>query len=645
MTELLRRSGQSIRLGRKIGEGGEGAVYDVESAPNLAAKLYHQPLDEQRTFKITWMAGVRNSKLDGLAAWPVDLLLRRDGRPIGFLMPKLGGYKDIHQLYSPKSRERDFPKADWRFLIHAALNTARAFAVIHETGCVIGDVNHGSVLVAGNAIVSIIDCDSFQVTVDGKNYLCQVGTEDFTPPELLGRPFDGVVRQANHDNFGLAVMIFRLLFMGRHPFAGRPLGKGEMPLPKAMREFRFAYSTTRQAAIQMERPPGTPALAIVGTAVGSLFERAFAAEGARGNRPTGRVWSSALEELGKQTTRCKVNEAHWYLRSLPACPWCAMEAATGASLFGFVFHAPGGTTGFRLDAFWQQVLAVPRPGPLPPLNPVAVTPSPAAVALGRRLKMKKITGPLGAILAVILGLLFLPMPGFWWLLIVLGIAGYNLVRLPFGNEAEVNKLRQARDAAVMRDSQAHEMWRQRAGSEGFDAKVRELEVLKQQLLGVPERRNQKLNQLKAQARALQLARFLDNFEIERASISNIGPGRKQILESYGIETAADLTRSKLDGVPGFGPVLSDHLMAWRRSCEAQFVFNPAQGIDPRDAAKVEAEILALRKTLEEGLWRGLAELKNISMRAQTVRVQMKAAVEKAARDAAQASADYEAANG
>ena len=33
------------------------------------------------------------------------------------------------------------------FLIHTAANIARAFAVVHESGQVIGDVNHGNIVV------------------------------------------------------------------------------------------------------------------------------------------------------------------------------------------------------------------------------------------------------------------------------------------------------------------------------------------------------------------------------------------------------------------------------------------------------------------------------------------------------------------
>ena len=34
------------------------------------------------------------------------------------------GFQPMHELYSPKSRKIYYPKADYRFLIHAALNVA-----------------------------------------------------------------------------------------------------------------------------------------------------------------------------------------------------------------------------------------------------------------------------------------------------------------------------------------------------------------------------------------------------------------------------------------------------------------------------------------------------------------------------------------
>jgi DNA-binding helix-hairpin-helix protein with protein kinase domain len=64
-----------------------------------------------------------------------------------------------------------------------------------------------------------------------------------------------------------------------------------------------------------------------------------------------------------------------------------------------------------------------------------------------------------------------------------------------------------------------------------------LERLKQQLDQLPVVRLQKLNELTAQHRQLQLEEFLDGFELDSATIPSIGPGRKQTLSSYGIETS------------------------------------------------------------------------------------------------------------
>jgi DNA-binding helix-hairpin-helix protein with protein kinase domain len=199
----VRDSKGSVTLGRLLGRGGEGTVYEIADRSGQVAKLYHQDVSSEKASKIETMASLQNDRLLSLAAWPLDLLRSTDGKPVGLLMPRVDGHKDIHNLYSPRSRKAEFPAADWRFLIRSAANTARAFAAIHETGCVIGDVNHGGVCVSDKATVRLIDCDSFQVSVGARRYLCEVGVPTFTPPELQGKRFRGVVRTPNHDNFGL----------------------------------------------------------------------------------------------------------------------------------------------------------------------------------------------------------------------------------------------------------------------------------------------------------------------------------------------------------------------------------------------------------------------------------------------------------
>src|SRR5205823_818445 len=128
----------------------------------------------------------------------------------------------------------------------------------------------------------------------GKLFLCEVGVPQFTPPELQGKNFRGLKRTANHDRFGLALVIFHLLFMGRHPFAGRFSGYGDMPIERAIAEYRYAFSR-RAAALEMAPPPQTLAIERVAPQLAPLFERAFTRGSEQPDaRPTAGQWHAAL---------------------------------------------------------------------------------------------------------------------------------------------------------------------------------------------------------------------------------------------------------------------------------------------------------------------------------------------------------------
>src|SRR5581483_11019597 len=230
---LYDRNGEAVSLLSEVGRGGEGTVYEVADRQDIVAKIYNHSVDNDKALKLSSMADLCNDRLLGLSAWPTDILRdSNDGCTVGFLMQRIHGHKGIHVLYSPKSRLNEFPNAAWPFLLHAATNLARAFAVIHEHGHVIGDVNHGNVLVSTQAMVKLIDCDSFQIEAAGRTFACGVGVSTHTPPELQGVAFKDITRTINHDCFGLAVLIFQLLFMGRHPFSGQYSGQGEMTLER-----------------------------------------------------------------------------------------------------------------------------------------------------------------------------------------------------------------------------------------------------------------------------------------------------------------------------------------------------------------------------------------------------------------------------
>jgi DNA-binding helix-hairpin-helix protein with protein kinase domain len=640
--DIVDGHGQRLRLGALLGRGGEGSVFEVPNNPEFVAKIYHASLSVERADKIRAMIALRNDRICKLTAWPVDLLSMADSRaPIGLLMPRISGRKDIHHLYSPKSRRADFQRADWRFLIRASANTARAFLVVHDTGCVIGDVNHSGVLVAQDATVRLIDCDSFQVIQGSRRFLCDVGVETFTPPELQGKPFTGIVRNQNHDNFGLAVLIFLMLFMGRHPFAGRYLGSGEMPIPRAIKECRFAYGA-RRAAVQMEKPPGTPALSIVGDEVGFLFERAFASEMIAGGRPLPRDWIEGLERLEKTLKQCSANPSHWH-RNDTACPWCPMEGTTGVQLFPVVVGITASEV--DIDALWRQVEALIHPGQPPAINVPAVQASQAARSAGAANHNRKVVASVVAGIMMAVSLLAgLPSP----LPIVLFVgsigAFFGLLRLLDKSEA-VRNFEVTKNIASASWSDMQRQWEERTSPRAFEQKKAELVNTRRALSEVPNLRLRKLDQLRQNQRAIQLTAFLDQYEIQRAKISGIGPGRKQTLQSYGIETAADLNSAAITRVPGFGSKMADKLLGWRGSLEKRFRFDPAKAIDPRETMRVEQEVLIERRRLEERFRLGFAELKQVHAQILAARQHMMPQVIAAQTAYLQAEADLKAARG
>jgi DNA-binding helix-hairpin-helix protein with protein kinase domain len=222
LAKLHTATGQTIVVGKQLGKGGEGAVFAVEGHSGLAAKIYHEDKRASRANKIAAMTSARLHAAAANVAFPIDLLLDHHDEFIGFIMRRVSGHHAIHNLYSPTSRRMAFRNTNnFRFLLRTALNIARSLANVHHAGCVVGDINHSGILIAGDATATWIDSDSFQVRAGRWLFPCTVGTPEFTPPELQGKQLDRLTRTANHDAFGLAVIIFNLLFMGRHPFSGR----------------------------------------------------------------------------------------------------------------------------------------------------------------------------------------------------------------------------------------------------------------------------------------------------------------------------------------------------------------------------------------------------------------------------------------
>lgn len=637
--------GRQVTLGQELGRGGEATVYAIDGDQSLVAKIYHRRLDAEKTQKLSRMVELQSERLLRLAAWPVGTLRPRSANSVaGVLMRNVSRFKDIHLLYNTKSRLREFPaKANWRFLVHTAANVSRAFSVIHEHRHVIADVNQRNVKVSPeSAIVSLIDCDSFQIFSHGRYFLCGVGVPEYTPPELQDKQFNSVIRTPNHDNFGLAVLVFHLLFMGRHPFAGKFLGRGDMPIEKAIEEYRFAFAPDAQRTL-MQPPPNCITLAHLSPEVRRLFVDAFAPGGANSGRPDATQWVVALDALGRQLKQCSASKVHTFFQSLSVCPWCQIEGQAGVLLFVGYAVADGGS-GFRLELVWAQIASVQSPGPgtQPDFSQLATgvrATLEARVAGGKR--RRKIAAVV-LIVFVILGACLVSGLGaatFW--IGVFCVAVAKSITKRFGHRKA--KFESESRATEARFRAIQERWQREASEEPFATKLRDLRQLIDEHKRLPNRRQEKIRELERDLYNVQLRHYLEKFDIASADIPHVKDSRKAMLSSYGIDDAADVTATAVEAVPGFGQFLTDKMLTWRRSLESKFKFDARRGIDPSDIQRVDQDIAKRRMEIELRLLKGQMELTDIRRRIVVVRAQLRDPLQKAWMEMAQAQANARAA--
>lgn len=585
--------------------------------------------------------------LKKVSAWPTAVLMgNRQGSVVGFLMPRIDRYRPIHELYSPAHRKQSFPEANWAFLLSAARNVAAAFSVIHAHGHVIGDVNQGNIMVSDHSLICLIDCDSFQILDQGRHHRCEVGVAHFTPPELQTlKSFADINRTPQHDAFGLALICFHLLFLGRHPFAGVYSGREDMPIERAITEVRFPYGAGAHAK-GMSPPPNSVGLDIVPARIGEMFERAFSEEAARKNiRPSANDWISALDDAKGRLRTCSKESAHIYFSGLTACPWCLVEQKSGTLFFIGVFKTETVLPpSVDIAMLWQKILQVPSPGPAPAATStqfLAVPqPLPHEIASLRLSDAIWNFLVLSAAAAVAIGgSIAAPSVFFIWLILALLITGARTERADKKLGEERSKRRAALQVASQTWSQVYANWNALAGDKTFLEKRRELEELRTRYDSLGKDADRDLRQLEETARERQRQRYLDQFFIDQHEISGIGAARKATLASFGIETAADITEHRIQSIKGFGPWLASRLLTWRSELERGFRFDPKQGVDPRDLIALKQRYAMERQQLAADLATGLDHLNQLRLMALRHRQILQSRVEEAGQQLAQANAD------
>jgi DNA-binding helix-hairpin-helix protein with protein kinase domain len=623
-----------------LARGGEGTIHRIAGHPGELVKIYYDEPDPDRVAKLRAMIACGTHELREAAAWPTQLIVEGAGanaKAIGLLMPEVIGHREIHQLYSPVERKRHFPEANWKMLALAASNLGRVVSAVHSAGCVIGDLNQNNVLVSQRATVRLIDCDSFQFRLgDAKPWTCDVGKEEYLPPELQSANLRGLVREIRHDDFALAVIVFQLMFMGRHPFSGRHSRSDDFGIGAAIAEGAYFYG--RDAAKRgFAPPPGVITTAELPAEVADAFEQAFRSQ----VRPTSAQWAGLMLDFARQTIACDKSPRHVYHPSTGRCPWCALKNAYRVDFFpeiavgAFAAAGASSSTDFEIDAdaLLRLVEAIPRFDRTYVRPKIAKkklrTPLPAPSELTRpdppefQAEPDEPAGPddhaalfliralaWPTLLAGVAGLAFgnsLAAPilaASGSLFVLRAIVARAIAKSQYAdwlkrfeavrteNEAildewnathaewlaEADRRMRRRDEILARLVDREQSWKNwletlRTDDENLRAEAATVHLrLKRRLADY----RQALDDQNAARRNEAVEAWLEGHLIRDAKIPQIGRTRVAMLASFGIETAADVVRlvqAQNYAIPGFGQRLMNNLWYW--AADVQSRFDPA----------------------------------------------------------------------
>ena len=341
MKLFVRSSGarrDSIELGERIGGGGAGDVYRIEGRPGEVAKIYKTKRGRDAYEKKIEAMLAAPASLDPIKkgsrvlhqlAWPTLILEDRQRNFLGFVMPEIDfdAALSLERLLQKRSRANSGIPEAYGHRVVTAYNAAFLVARLHEKGHHVVDLKPiNALFYRENMQLVLVDCDGFSILgTDRARYPAEQFTTGYIAPEFLKRKPKGLGEE--QDRFALAVIVFRLLNNGLHPYQGRPLqGPGASAgstLEENLAAGLYAYG-------QALDPRLGPAVASIHESFSQelrdLFDRAF---GKPGGRPSAQEWQNVLYKYADPKRgglkKCAKNpEEHAHFGQ--GCGLCALEA-------------------------------------------------------------------------------------------------------------------------------------------------------------------------------------------------------------------------------------------------------------------------------------------------------------------------------
>lgn len=240
-------SRKELYLGKLLGEGGEGAIYETGERGMVLKIYFPKQRDDGRREKLSHMVAY-DPKIPNLC-WPKALAETQEGEWVGYLMPRAQGKELALTAFHPGRNNSTLTALGWtrRSLALIAANIADTFRQMHEKGILMGDINPRNFIVGEDCSVYLVDCDSYQF----ENFPCPVGTPLYTPPEVhremkaANRENYGYIRTEDNERYSLAVLLFEILMLGKAPYESRNTNNQDVIDAIMAGNFPYPYNVQR----------------------------------------------------------------------------------------------------------------------------------------------------------------------------------------------------------------------------------------------------------------------------------------------------------------------------------------------------------------------------------------------------------------
>lgn len=253
MLKLFTEDKKQIILAKPItnekgvkGEGGEGTVYllspasDIPNCNQYVAKIYKNAEDlpkwhESKLKRLVQIGKNPDYELKGIC-FPEHILYLKKGKEyqcVGFLMRCHKGDVLGQSILAPNVVKNNM---EWTRieLTSVAIVILNRFISLHKAGILMADINPGNIIIDGINAPFFIDVDSFQV----EDYPCPVCRIEFISQRLVNEIGNtNVIRNIEDEYYAIAVLLFMVFLVGKHPYTRR--GKGSVE--RNLRDRNFIY--------------------------------------------------------------------------------------------------------------------------------------------------------------------------------------------------------------------------------------------------------------------------------------------------------------------------------------------------------------------------------------------------------------------